>query len=129
MTEDRARLDALPTTYPRVFSSGPLPWGFEHGDGWYGLIEALCARINKILESDPGASMQVKQVKEKFGTLRFYYRLHDASDEMAQRMRHIVALAEKASGRICEQCGSRASVEANAGWWSTLCPSCRTNST
>ena len=73
--------------------------------------------------------MQVKQVKEKFGTLRFYYRLYGASDEMAQRIRHIVALAEKASGRICERCGRSAKVQTDAGWWSTLCPCCRTDST
>src|SRR3546814_4106154 len=72
MTEDRARLDALPTAYPRIFSTGPLPWGFEHGDGWSELIAALCATLNEILESEPGASIGVKQVKEKFGTLRFY---------------------------------------------------------
>src|SRR3546814_6398037 len=127
MTEDRTRLDALHATYPRVFAGGPLPWGFEHGDGWGELIEALCARINTILLDSPGMSMDVRQVKEKFGTLRFYYRLSGASDETAQRIRRAVALAEKASGRICERCGHRASVQAKAGWWSTLCPSCRTD--
>ena len=129
MTEDRARLDALPTTYPRIFADGPLPWGFEHGDGWSELVAALCANLNEILESEPGTSIGVKQVKEKLGTLRFYYRLNGANDKVAKRVRHAVDLAEKASGCICERCGCLAKLRAEAGWWSTLCPSCRTDST
>lgn len=129
MTEERARLDALPITHPKVFATGPLPWGFEHGDGWLELIAALCARINEILESEPGASMDVRQVKEKFGTLRFYYSLHGASDEVAESISHAVDLAEEASGHICERCGCAAKLQTNTGWWSTLCPSCRANST
>ncbi|NYT60285.1 hypothetical protein H0A65_15300 [Alcaligenaceae bacterium] len=129
MTEERARLDTLHTTYPRVFSTGPLTWGFEHGDGWSDLIAALCANINEILESEPDASMQVKQAKEKFGTLRFYYRLNGVNDDVGMRVRRTVALAEKASGCICERCGCLATLRAEAGWWSTLCTSCRTDST
>lgn len=130
MSEERVRLDALPTTYPRVFSTGPLlPWGFEHGDGWCELIETLCARLNTILEEEPGASMSVKQVKEKFGGLRFYYDLYGASDEIADSIRQAVDLAGAASEHICERCGCPSRVEANAGWLSSLCPACRADST
>ena len=73
--------------------------------------------------------MQVLQVKEKFGTLRFYYRLHGASDEMAKLIRAAVDRAEQASGQICERCGRTAKLSTNKGWWSTLCPRCRTDST
>src|SRR3546814_19703719 len=47
MTEDRARLDALLTAYPRIFSTGPLPWGLEHGDGWSELIRSEERRVGK----------------------------------------------------------------------------------
>lgn len=129
MTEGRARLDALPTIYPRVFSNGALPWGFEHGDGWCELIEALCAHINTVLHDEPDTSMAVRQVKEKFGTLRFYYRLYGASDAMAKLIGAAVDRAEEASGQICERCARSAKVQTNAGWWSTLCPRCRADST
>jgi hypothetical protein len=129
MTEARTRLDLLPTTYPRLFADGPPTWGFEYGDGWTELIEALCARISKILEREPATSMQVVQVKEKFGTLRFYYRLYCASDEMAELIRAAVDRAGEASGQICERCGRTAKLSTNEGWWSTLCPRCCTDST
>ncbi len=129
MTEERVRLDALPTTYPHVFSTGPLPWGFEHGDGWCELIETLCARLNTILKDESGASLNVRQVKEKFGGLRFYYDLSGASDEMADHIRQAVDLADAASGHICERCGRPGSLETKAGWFSALCTACRADST
>src|SRR3546814_1383225 len=88
MSEARARLDALPAQYPRLFPRGPLHWGFEVGDGWSDIIVALCARINALLEESPGASLCVKQVKEKFGGLRFYYDLRGANEPL------IIALDE-----------------------------------
>src|SRR3546814_14175356 len=103
MTEDRARLDALPTAYPRIFSTGPLPWGFEHGDGWSELIAALCANLTEILQSEQGGSIGVKQVTEKIRTLRFSYRLNGAHDKVAKRVRPAVALEETASGCVCER--------------------------
>lgn len=129
MSEKRVRLDALPTTYPRLFSTGRLSWGFEHGDGWCELIETLCARLDTILQDDPGASINVKQVKEKFGGLRFYYALCEASDETTEHIRQAVDLAAAASGHICERCGRPGSVETKAGWLSALCATCRADST
>ena len=129
MTEARARLDALPTTFPKVFSSGPMPWGFEHGDGWVYLIEALCEHLNKLLSDEPGARMEVLQVKEKFGTLRFYYRLYGASDSLDALIDAAVDIAVAASGKTCERCGHEAKLITDQGWWSTLCPSCKADST
>lgn len=54
-------------------------WGLECGNGWYELIDALCAQIDRHLQAcfDEGDRFNVKvvQVKEKFGTLRFYGRV------------------------------------------------------
>lgn len=128
MSEKRVRLDVLPTLYPRLFPTGPLPWGFEHGDGWCNLIETLCARLDTILQAEPCASIRMKQVKEKFGGLRFYYELHDASDEMVNGIRQAVNLAAAASKHICERCASPASVDKKASWLSALCDRCRADS-
>ncbi|CAM5377626.1 hypothetical protein [Eoetvoesiella caeni] len=128
MSEARARLDSLPTTYPRLFPKGPLPWGFELGDGWSAIIIALCARLDTILQDAPGASIEVRQAKEKFGGLRFYYELQDADDETAAELREAVSLAEATCAHVCERCGRRGAVEdKSGGWLSTLCSACRTD--
>jgi hypothetical protein len=54
------------------------------------------------------------QVKEKYGTLRFYY---DGGDE---RISGMVTLAEGMSAVTCEQCGSPGKIR-NGGWIQTLC--------
>lgn len=57
----------------------------------------------------------VDQVKEKFGTLRFYYSGGDDYISGA------VDLAESLSGRICEECGAPAEVKSTEGWVYTRC--------
>lgn len=54
------------------------------------------------------------QVKEKFGTLRFYY---DGGDE---RISGMVTLAEGMSAVTCEQCGNPGEIR-SGGWVRTLC--------
>ncbi|MBV6272161.1 hypothetical protein KVP09_04400 [Alcaligenaceae bacterium CGII-47] len=125
MSEARARLDALPATYPRLFPKGPVPWGFAVSDGWGHLIETLCARLDTILQDAPGASIEVIQVKEKFGALRFYYSVHHADDSTEQALRQAVDLAARASAHICERCGRPSELTSNDGWYSTVCPACR----
>lgn len=124
MSEDRFRLNALPTQYPRVFAAGPLPWGFEHGDGWCTLIEDLCDTINTLLLEEPSATVSTVQVKEKFGALRFYCRNKHVSDELAGRITTAIRAAEQASTQICEQCGRPARLVNRDGWLTTRCASC-----
>lgn len=61
-----------------------------------------------------------RQVKEKFGGLRFYY---DGGDD---EIRGMVRLAESLSYRICEECGvMNELVNRNGGGWiRTTCPCC-----
>ena len=56
-----------------------------------------------------------EQVKEKFGTLRFYYR---GGDEVVYGM---VRMAEAMSAVTCEQCGAPAKTGQHGGWVGTLC--------
>ena len=113
------------------------------GIGWNDLLETLCESIyepvnqakfrlkaaveyprdsdgtylkkceddyNKAVENLP----EIVQIKEKFGTLRFYYNGGDS------RVDALVEFAEAMSGRICEQCGDRGT-EDSAGWIKTHC--------
>lgn len=86
------------------------------GAGWVPLIEELGAALVAL-----NPDIVVEQIKEKFGTLRFYVR--DATP--AQKV--LVAEYQRYSGSICEMCGdpNKAETKAWNKWWiKTLCPSC-----
>lgn len=81
-----------------------ISWfGFECGDGWCDLLVELCQkiqlRLNDMSEEDV-AKICVHQVKEKYGSLRFYVSHHDDVIE-----NHIND-AMKQSLVTCEKCGS-----------------------
>lgn len=70
--------------------------GFECGDGWYGLIDGLCAALQNETDQDHAPQIVAMQVKEKFGSLRF--RAWGASD----RQRAMIRAANFISERINE---------------------------
>lgn len=116
---------ALCAKYPVIFRDRHAPmsetamcWGFACGDGWYPLIDMLCARLMRLSPTSTDIPIAV-QVKEKFGGLRFY--VNNAND--AQEA--VIAFAEALSHRICEQCGTmNETTTYTDGWHKTLCPSC-----
>lgn len=71
--------DALASKYPMLFRQRSLSmmetcmcWGLECGDGWYGLIEEMCRRLQYICD-EFDVVVEFQQIKEKYGTLRVYY--------------------------------------------------------
>ncbi len=58
--------------------------------------------------------VHIQQIKEKFGTLRFYYQGGDSFVDGA------VQYAELLSGSICEECGCPGTARTD-GWVKTLC--------
>ena len=122
----------LCTTFPKMFVNRYKPmtettmcWGFECGNGWYHIIRALCSNIqhhidwrnrkNELNLNQPIVpQVTVDQVKEKFGTLRFYYTGGD------DYIDGLVSMAESMSGITCEQCGNPGST-LGRGWLTTLC--------
>ena len=118
--------------YPVVFGQYKLPptqtamcWGFEHGDGWYSIIDCLAFIIQRenerVQEQDKGAEpMQAVQVKQKFAGLRFYMNYETDIVHGAIRM------AESMSYRICEDCGSTQDVKFTSSFYvQSLCKKCR----
>lgn len=75
----------------------------------------------KALKGKPNVSVQIDQVKEKFGGLRFYYSGGD------KEIAGMVRLAESLSYKICETCGSTQHVGQTRGWIYTICQSCLKN--
>lgn len=172
--------EKLCKNYPLIFANRhgdmtttAMCWGFDCGDGWYNIIDMLCANIqnhikwrennisdikkyndaldlyfnksdntalvewycygykepdeqtyssvaNAILNPNyrelPTSIHQVVavQVKEKFGTLRFYY---NGGDEVISGM---VRMAESMSAVTCETCGNPGTLR-GSGWRYTAC--------
>jgi hypothetical protein len=136
----RQELDALLCEkYPKMMVNRNLPmtetcmcWGFECGDGWFNILDRLMDNIqhhidwkNKKEEVVPQVTLD--QVKEKFGTLRFYYTGGD------DYIRGLVSMAESMSGITCEGCGAQAKTNwpkaengGIGGWVRTICEPCET---
>lgn len=112
--------------YPKIFAERHAPmtqtamcWGFECDDGWFDIINTLCGNIQNYIDwqNKTGKNAEqvvAEQVKEKFGTLRFYYRGGD------DYIRGLVTMAESMSGLTCEVCGKPGSLN-DVGWLMTLC--------
>lgn len=136
-------------------------WGLEVGDGWYELIDILCEALTHTystsvqIDEEDGKRLGIKpyksevgdsyyfgveppqviatQVKEKYGTLRFYYRedyseeimslietgkypdLQRIIDRYSDYLNGVVHFAETASGRTCEETGQLGELHASGG--------------
>jgi hypothetical protein len=112
-------------------------WGFECSDGWANIINVLCHCIQSHIdwsekqavwdvewnEKNPDKQREVTkpcpqviavQVKEKFGSLRFYV---EGGDDITHGM---IRMAESMSELTCEVCGSPGK-QRPGGWVKTLC--------
>ena len=115
--------------YPKMMVNRNLPmmetcmcWGFACGDGWYNILDQLMGNIQhhidwKNKKEEVVAQVTLDQVKEKFGTLRFYYT---GGDDYIDGM---VTMAESMSGVTCEECSAPAKTH-GPGWIRTICEPC-----
>lgn len=90
--------------------------GFACAPGWWPMLETLCGVIQSHIDQSKGQCPQVvvEQIKEKFGSLRFYVSGGDDFTHGA------IWLAESLSGSMCEECGAPGK-RTNEGWIKTLC--------
>lgn len=127
--------------YPKIFKmrhgsmqETAMCFGFEHGDGWFEIIDTACRNIQHHIdwkrkvppytgmtdeEFDETHQPVAAQVKEKFAGLRFYM---DNADDYVYG---VIATAESLSFRTCEICGAPGKIEGK-GWLRTLCGACNT---
>ncbi|MGI9358823.1 MAG: hypothetical protein ACR2ON_05425 [Paracoccaceae bacterium] len=126
--------EKLFSEYPEIFAQKDLDktqtamcWGIACGDGWYTLLDTLCANIqdritnvNRNKSEEDKLVCQAVQVKEKFGGLCFYiYGGDDYIDGL-------VSLAESMSYRTCSECGDPSEEnKTNRGWIYTMCANCK----
>lgn len=108
------RLKGYPISYTW---GGPRQCG-SVGEGWHNLI---IEAVEKMIAA--GWDGKITQIKEKFGTLRFYI------GQTSKEVNDIALEAEKKSSVTCETCGvSNETVKKSAGsgrWFKTLCVPCR----
>lgn len=113
----------------------PAEWGryISCDSGWDWILEDLEIKISYI---DP--SYQIHQVKEKYGTLRFY--CSSEKDPTAnQIISDLTRIAEELSSKTCELCGNSSArsnkergyqfdgtvaLRYNGGCYKTLCKTC-----
>ena len=101
-----------------------LPEGFPRprilsgvGKGWWPIVMRAHGLMFAL---DPDYT--VDQVKEKMGTLRYYYTPESDDPETVNRMRRLVSEAELASTVTCEVCGKPGELDQSKRWLLTLCP-------
>lgn len=130
--------------YPKIFRDSTkspqetcMCWGCSCDDGWYWLLDRLCDCIQGYLDHNAkDIQLVADQVKEKYGTLRFYFHWEEnegverngdakSKEEDWHMVEGMVWLAENQSAHICEKCGSFDGKLRTGGWWKTLCDSCQ----
>lgn len=139
-----------------IQKSGCMSYGICVDNGWFDLlwnlseaIEAEARRLN-LFPGEIGYP-QAQQVKEKFGTLRFYVQPilppppEHSEEELARIIEQmktgsyveppadyrptipsiykLAREAESASAKICERCGASGELR-QGGWFHTYCDAC-----
>jgi hypothetical protein len=144
MTNDSEQtFEDLAKMCPELMEKSRIGESMGVGEGWFTIVSVLCQtiyepvrqaryRLQAAIEyprDDAGAYLaecekevadalealpEIVQVKEKFGTLRFYYYGGD------DRVSALVDFAEAMSGVTCEECGAPGT-QTGGGWIKTLC--------
>ena len=97
--------------------NSPFAWfGIECGVGWLDLIDELCTTLDELYPEQVIAA----QVKEKFGTLRFYI---DYKGKSWGDVHKLISEYENKSEFICERCGEEGKLRSGS-WLRCLCETC-----
>ena len=123
---------------------GQVRCGISIGPGWVPIVSKLCREItDQVLTPNPGLVIQVEQIKEKFGGLRFYTKaisvnpetnepyaldeygiptLHDDHHAPLHKLRELIYAAEDAADKTCEVCGELGTLHSSkTGYQHTAC--------
>jgi hypothetical protein len=135
--------------YPNQFAQRHKPkqvtcmcWGFRIGKGWYPILDELCNQLDHI-EKASGLITEFTQIKEKFGTVRFYWdckaseaivksptsTTHTYISTWCNIIGDIVSAAERRTYNTCAECGEDYYHEriVVGGWYYDLCEKCFPN--
>lgn len=102
--------DALAKCFPSLMEN--VYCGIELCTGWCPLVNELCETLMAM-----GCGGKVAQIKEKFGTLRFYI------NNCTEAQYEAVHEAEDKSASLCLECGAPGKLTGK-GYLLTLCEPC-----
>ena len=102
----------LCSRYPALYGA---MFTFECFGGWGGILDALSETLVWHAEIGRRPAPQAQQVKEKYGTLRWYHGFDERDDGA-------ISLAEEISSRTCERTGRPGQLGCRGGWWATRAP-------
>jgi len=115
--------------------------GISCGDGWYDLLDKLMDFCQFNTDKNAYPQLVADQIKEKFGSLRFYYhfednpKLEDLKKSVtdiknavrpASYIRGAIDFTQSLSSSVCENCGAPGKIN-RGGWVKCLCDECRNN--
>jgi hypothetical protein len=93
-------------------------WQPETAPGWHLMIVEALAKIDKIVGGDV-RKFTIRQIKEKFGALRFYF---SANDDVRAKINLIVEELEERSRTVCEMCGvGGCKIRSYSGYYKCVC--------
>lgn len=136
-------VDQLKARFPYMFRGEAI--SIELCDGWFPIFAEACRQIDEVLGENKRGFCWI-QLKEKFGSARFYYRLGNSKrivvdlvdsqrghtlikdptkdgDPTSDRIDAIVDQAEARTQTNCMICGAPAQTWPYGGYYMTLCPS------
>jgi len=88
--------------------------------GWVPIVRKLCEDVEEI---DVG--IDVHQIKEKFGSIRFYYTTLSSREDINE----LIKDAQSQAKRTCQRCGEPGEDRSVNNWITVLCNDCYKDST
>ncbi|MBN6741478.1 hypothetical protein JKG47_13190 [Acidithiobacillus sp. MC6.1] len=112
--------NALRNDFPALYGEHP-DLRFWCRDGWYLLLCALSEQVQGYCH-ETGMALSVHEVKQKLGTLRYYYGYRSAmTDRQRRDLRNIIQDFYDRSARVCEDCGAPGTLLVSGGYWHVAC--------
>lgn len=81
------------------------------GCGWVPLIDKMTTEIQQVLDEHPDVQFSFAQIKQKFGELRIYADMNDATG--TKKIQEIIGRAEDEADVTCETCGQPGTLRNN----------------
>ena len=120
-----------PFLIPRDYWTDKIPknWDYEYTElyafpkGWYKVFgkQMLEEIRDECIKFDYLDKLRIVQIKEKYGTLRFYVSPIPADSQIYE----IIHKYEEMSAHVCEHCGRPAETDWNRSWVVTWCDKCK----
>ncbi|MGJ7511304.1 hypothetical protein [Variovorax sp. GT1P44] len=134
-------VEQLKARFPYMFEGQAI--SMEYYDGWLPIFVEACEQIDKVLGENKRGFFW-RQVKEKYGSARFYFRLGTSKrlvidlsdgegghsvfkkatkkgDSVADRIDAILDQAEAKTCTTCMVCGAPAETKPYDGYYLTVC--------